>query len=375
MAARALLIPMPVIIEEEEEWEDASSSDDNYNEDPEDDEHPPLSPELLFSHEVPRPPSPPTHAPRLRLLYHSQAWDTQIYMLKDGKVLKERASYPKLSRGYFGADEMNQMLRHWFRVLPEQLEEILGKNHPYISRIAIAMAPRQHMLIRGSGNSDHLPDQLVEPFPEMKGRIIMERVRPIKAAVIRVIIDRTISPVHQRRAITIPENYNLHPKAWLGFEQPPAVKDMLRNHPNLSTRPAYLDELIKFIGRPGVLELAREMGTALAVIHYDMNKDARNIKFRIGYNHTLDKAKLWVCGLGSMEDLKVNAKGDGFENERFYPRPGVGPGVFDVFWAAYALASEGILQWREEIAPEGSDKDTELRSLMIKVLLERLDTI
>ncbi|GKT51132.1 uncharacterized protein ColSpa_11313 [Colletotrichum spaethianum] len=309
MAPKAPLIPMPVILEEDEEWEDASSSDDNNTGD---DEHLSPPPGLLFPQEAARQPPPPTHAPRLRLMYHSQTWDTQIYMLKDGKVLKERASYARLCQGYFGAVEMYQMLRHWFRLLPEQLEDILGKNHPYISRVAIAAAPRQHMLIRSSGSSDHLPDQLVEPFPEMNGRLVMERVRPIKAAVIRVIIDKIINPTYQRRAIMIPENYNLHPKTWLGFEQPAAVKEMLRDHPNLSTRPAYLDQLLKFIGRPGVLELAREMGTALAVIHYDLKKDARNIKFRIGYNHTLDKAKLWVCGLGSMAGLKVNEKRDGF---------------------------------------------------------------
>ncbi|KAK1590497.1 uncharacterized protein LY79DRAFT_590449 [Colletotrichum navitas] len=364
-------IPLPVIPEEEEDWGDASSSSDDTcnenNENSQDSERLSPPPGLLFPHEMARPPSPPIHAPRLRLLYHSQTWDTQVYMLKDGKVLKERASFPNLSRGYFGAVEMNQKLLHWFRVLPEQLEEILGSGHPYLSRVAIAMAPRQYMLMRGSGNSDHLPDQLVEPFPEMKGRLVMERVRPVKPAVIRVLVDKVISPALHRRANTAPENYNLHPKAWLGFEQPPAVRDMLRNHPNLSTRPAYLNELVRFIGRRGVLELAREMGTALAVIHYDLHKDAHGVKFRIGYNPVLDKAKLWVCGLGRMGDLK--------ENERFYPRPGVGHGVFDAFWAAYVLASEGILQWRMEKAVKGSGKDAGLRSLMIKVLLERLDSL
>ncbi|KAK2017331.1 hypothetical protein LZ32DRAFT_551230 [Colletotrichum eremochloae] len=366
------IIRLPAIPEEEEEWEDASSSSDDSNiennEDTEDGERlscPP--PGLLFPHEMARPPSPPIHAPRLRLLYHSQTWDTQIYMLKNGKVLKERASFPDLSRGYFGTVEMSQRLRHWFHVLPEQLEEVLGSDHPYLSRVAIAMTPRQYMLMRGSGNSDHLPDQLVEPFPEMKGRLVMERVRPVKPAVIRVLVDKILSPTYHRRANATPENYNLHPKAWLGFEQPPAVRDLLRSYPNLSTRPAYLNELVRFIGRRGVLELAREMGTALAVIHYDLNKDARDIKFRIGYNPALDKAKLWVCGLGRMGDLK--------ENERFYPRPGVGHGVFDAFWAAYILASEGILRWRMEKAVKGSGKDAELRSLLIKVLLERLDSL
>ncbi|KAK1981804.1 hypothetical protein LZ30DRAFT_592000 [Colletotrichum cereale] len=391
MAATASNIQLPIIPEEEEDWEDASSSsdgthDENNDENNENNENnedgeqlSPPPPALLFPHEMARPPSPPIHAPRVRLLYHSQGWDTQTYMLKDGKVLKERASFPDLSRGYFGAFEMNRRLRHWLRVLPEQLEGILGSSHPYLSRIAIAMAPRQHMLMRGSGDSNHLPHQLVEPFPEMKGRLVMERVRPIKPAVMRVLVDKIIDPAYQRRANEIPENYNLHPRAWLGFEQPPAVKDLLRKYPNLSTRPAYLNELMRFVGRRLVLELAREMGTALAVIHYDMNKDARGIKFRIGYNPALDKAKLWVCGLGRMGDLKIDEGGGGFAGDpggyRFYPRPGVGAGVFDAFWAAYILASEGILRRREKDAAKGSGKDMELRSLMIKVLLERLSTL
>ncbi|KAK2055644.1 hypothetical protein LY76DRAFT_628201 [Colletotrichum caudatum] len=367
-------IPLPAIPEEEEDWEDtSSSSDDTCDEDDEHDENDEdgrrLSPPsgLLFPHEMPKPPSPPTHAPRLRLLYHSQTWGTQIYMLKDSNVLKERASFPDLSRGYLGASEMNQRLRHWFRVLPGQLEEMLGSGHPYLSRVAIAMAPRQYILLRGSENSDHLPKQLVEPFPEMTGRLVMERVRPVKPGVIRVLVDKIISPKFHRKANRTPENFNLHPKAWLGFEQPQAVKDLLRDYPNLTLRPAYLNELMQFIGRRGVLELAREMGTALAVIHYDLNKDARGVKFRIGYNPVLDKPKLWVCGLGRMEHLR--------ENERFYPRPGIGHGVFDAFWAAYVLVSEGILRWRMENAVKGSGNDTELRRLMIKVLLERLDSL
>ncbi|KAK1999397.1 hypothetical protein LX36DRAFT_743271 [Colletotrichum falcatum] len=367
-------ISLAAIPEEEEDWEDASSSsDDGCGEDDENDENaedggrlsPPPAP--LFPHEMPTPPSPRIHAPRLRLVYHSKTWDTQVYLLKDGKMLKERASFPNLRKGYFGAVDMNQRLRHWLRVLPEQLEEVLGSNHPYLSRIGVAMAPRQYMLMRGSGDSDHLPTRLADPFPDMKGRLVMERVRPVKPAVIRVLVDKIISPSLHRRAHATPENYNLHPKAWLGFEQPPAVTDLLRNHPNLSTRPAYLDELVRFIGRRGVLELARDMGTALAVIHYDLGKDARGVRFRIGYNPALDKPTLWVCGLGRMGELK--------ENERFYPRPGVGYGVFDAFWAAYVLASEGILRWRTEKAVKGSGKDAELRRLMIKVLLERLDIL
>ncbi|KAK2049395.1 hypothetical protein LZ31DRAFT_581657 [Colletotrichum somersetense] len=364
-------IPLAAIPEEEEDWEDtSSSSDDTCDEDDENDKDgrkvsPPSG--LLFPHEMPKPPSPPTHAPRLRLLYHSQTWDTQIYMLKDSKVLKERASLPDLSRGYLAASEMNQRLRHWFRVLPGQLEEILGSDHPYLSRVAIAMAPRQYTLLKGIENSDHLPKQFTKPFPEMTGRLVMERVRPVKPAVIRVLVDKIISPKLHRKAMRTPENFNLHPKAWLGFEQPQAVKDMLRNYPKLTVRPAYLNELMRFIGRRGVLVLAREMGTALAVIHYDLNKDARGVKFRIGYNPALDKPKLWVCGVGRMGDLR--------ENERFYPRPGIGYGVFDAFWAAYVLASEGILRWRVEKGVKGSSKDTELRRLMIKVLLERLDSL
>ncbi|GJD01297.1 hypothetical protein ColKHC_10122 [Colletotrichum higginsianum] len=387
MAASATLDRMPVIPEEkeDEEWEDASSSsDDNHIEGSQDgksddndgdDEHILPPPELLLSHETARAPSPPAHAPRHRLLYRSQGWDTQIYMLKNGKVLKERASYPKLSQGYFGADAMSHVLRHWSRVLPEQLQEILGPDHPYLARVAVAMAPRQRMLIRGSDDSDHLPDQLIESIPKMQGRLVMDRVRPVKPTVVRVLIEEIVGPEHRRRAYTTPENFSLHPKAWLGFEQPPAVRDMLRNYPNLTVRPAYLDQLVKFIGRRGVLELAREMGTALAVIHYDLNKDAHYVKFRLGYNHVLDRVHLWLCGLGSMGDLKVNDAGDGFENERFYPRPGVGPGVFDAFWAAYLLASEGILRWRGELAPEGLRKDRAMRTLMIKVLLERLSRL
>ncbi|CCF33165.1 hypothetical protein CH063_05412 [Colletotrichum higginsianum] len=273
MAASATLDRMPVIPEEkeDEEWEDASSSsDDNHIEGSQDgksddndgdDEHILPPPELLLSHETARAPSPPAHAPRHRLLYRSQGWDTQIYMLKNGKVLKERASYPKLSQGYFGADAMSHVLRHWSRVLPEQLQEILGPDHPYLARVAVAMAPRQRMLIRGSDDSDHLPDQLIESIPKMQGRLVMDRVRPVKPTVVRVLIEEI---------------------------------------------------LVKFIGRRGVLELAREMGTALAVIHYDLNKDAHYVKFRLGYNHVLDRVHLWLCGLGSMGDLKVNDAGDGF---------------------------------------------------------------
>ncbi|OHF00902.1 hypothetical protein CORC01_03730 [Colletotrichum orchidophilum] len=314
MAARATITPMP-IIHEEGDWEDASSSsDDDYNENEDDnrDEHlnPPRG--LLFSHEMARPPSPPTHSARLRLVYHSRGWDTQVYVLKDGKALKERSSYQKLSQGFFAADEMASILHHWANALPEQMEDIMGDNHPYLSRFALPAAPRQYKLIRGSNGSHHLPDQLIEPFPEMQGRLVMERMRPIKPTVIRIIIDHTIDPDFQKQALSMPENYNLHPKVWLGFEQPPEVRDMLKDHPNLATRPAYLDQLLKFIGRAGVLELARKMGSALAIIHHDLNKDARNVKFRLAYDPMQDKAQLWMCGLGNMDDLRANEAGDGF---------------------------------------------------------------
>lgn len=306
MADQATITAIPA--DPDEEWESTSSSDDDYDED--ENICPPQS--LLFSHENPAPRSPLSHAPRSRLLFHSRDWHTQVYMLDDGNVLKERSSYPKLSDGFFAAEDMNQALRHWHRVLPEKLEDILGAHHPYLSRFAVPVAPRQLKILRGSGNSDHLPDQLTDPFPEMEGRVIMERMRPIKAPVIRIVIDQIIDPSLQQKALGAPENYNLHPKAWLGFEQTPAVSGMLRDYPNLSTRPAYLDQLLTYIGRPGVLELARQMGTALAVIHYDLNKDARDVKFRIGYDAFDDKAVLWVSGLGHMDALRVNEAGDGF---------------------------------------------------------------
>ncbi|KAL2882717.1 hypothetical protein SGCOL_001928 [Colletotrichum sp. CLE4] len=303
MASRGTIAPLPVI-HEEGDWEDSSSSssDDDYNEDE----------DLLLPHERARPPSPPSHSARLRLIYHSRTWETQIYMLKDGKALKERSSYETLSNGFFAADAFATLLTHWSNALPERLKDILGDDHPYLERLVLPAAPRQFKLIKGMDNSKHLPDQLLKPFPEMEGRLIMQRMRPIKPTVVRIIIDHTIGRDFQNQALMMPENYNLHPKIWLGFEQPPEVRDALKDYPNLATRPAYLDQLLKFIGRPGVLELARKMGTALAIIHHDMHKDARNVKFRLAYDPMQDKPQLWVCGLGNMDELKVNEDRDDF---------------------------------------------------------------
>ncbi|KAK1546442.1 hypothetical protein CPAR01_00409 [Colletotrichum paranaense] len=310
MASRGTITPLPVI-REEEGWEDASSSsDDDYDEDEDENLDPPE--DLLLPHERARPPSPPAHSARLRLIYHSRAWETQVYMLKDGKALKERSSYQKLSKGFFAADEFATLLSHWSNALHEQVQEILGVDHPYLSRLVLPAAPRQFKLIKGMDGSSHIPDQLMEPFPEMQGRLVMQRMRPIKPTIIRIIIDHTVGRDFQKEALTMPENYNLHPKIWLGLVQPPEVKEMLKEHPNLATRPAYLDQLLKFIGRPGVLELARKMGTALAIIHHDLQKDARNVKFRLAYDPTQDKPQLWVSGLGNMDDLATNGNDDGF---------------------------------------------------------------
>ncbi|KAF4780874.1 hypothetical protein HER10_EVM0003791 [Colletotrichum scovillei] len=259
MACRGTITPLPVI-REEEGWEDASSSsDDDYDEDDDENLDPPE--DLLLPHERARPPSPPAHSARLRLIYHSRAWETQVYMLKDGKALKERSSYQKLSKGFFAADEFATLLSHWSNALPEQVQEILGDDHPYLSRLVLPAAPRQFKLIKGMDGSSHIPDQLMEPFPEMQGRLVMQRMRPIKPTIIRIIIDHT---------------------------------------------------LLTFIGRPGVLELARKMGTALAIIHHDLQKDARNVKFRLAYDQAHDKPQLWVCGLGNMDDLATNGNEDGF---------------------------------------------------------------
>ncbi|KAJ0308718.1 hypothetical protein COL5a_006467 [Colletotrichum fioriniae] len=356
MAFRGTINPRPVI-REEEDWEDASSSsDDDYDEDEDEDDNLDPPEDILLPHERARPPSPPAHSARLRLIYHSRAWEMQVYMLKDGKALKERSSYQKLSKGFFAADEFATLLSHWSNALHEQVQEILGDDHPYLSRLVLPAAPRQFKLIKGMDGSSHLPDQLIEPFPEMQGRLVMQRMRPIKPTIIRIIIDHTVGRDFQKEALMMPENYNLHPKIWLGLTQPPEVREMLKEHPNLATRPAYLDQLLKFIGRPGVLELARKMGTALAIIHHDLQKDARNVKFRLAYDPMQDKPQLW-------------------ENERFFPRPGVGPGIFDAFWAAYLIVSEAIIQWKEDIAPEGSYRDQELRKLLMKVLVARLKTL
>ncbi|OLN97814.1 hypothetical protein CCHL11_02586 [Colletotrichum chlorophyti] len=296
---------------EEENWEDVSSSDDDYYE-----EGLSSPQELLLPHErlsPPQPSHPPkvrTHAHRIRLIHHSRDWDTQIYLLEDGKVLKERSSYLKLSQGYFVSNDFNQCTRHWHTYLRPQLETILGPGHPYLLRLTLPISPRQYELYEGPADSTHL-DGLSQPFPQIEGRLTMERMKPIRPLAIRIIIHDIVDEDHRDEALRIPENYNLHPRVWLGCEETDEIRELLAVYPDLSQRPAYLNQLIKYIGRPDVLALARQMGTALAIIHYDLGRDARGVKFRLAYDAVYDRAVLWVCGLGNMEGIQFRDGGDG----------------------------------------------------------------
>lgn len=288
---------------DEDDWQDASSS--SSSDDDCEDLVPPSS--ILFSHEQPEVASPPrrTHAPIESLLYRARDKTTEVWLLADGNALKKRTSFPKLEQGYDAARDLYETLRHWARHLPKQLEHILGAKHPYLDRISVPFVPYYDCLL------NHRPNPR-----GMAGSIVMQRIHPIRSSVVALAVSDILASVPLRLAArTIKANHALHPYVWMGMEQTAHIKDMLSTYPDMSQRPAYLDQILRYVGRRGALGFAREMGAALAVMHYDMRQDARGVRFRVGYDPEEDREVLWVCGLGRMGGLQMREDGGGFVGE------------------------------------------------------------
>ncbi|KAL0933819.1 uncharacterized protein CTRU02_210618 [Colletotrichum truncatum] len=239
------------------------------------------------------------------LIYQSS--DAKVYLDGD-RAIKEHISFAHLREEFHATDELYHSMRVWYTVLPQRLGEILGADHPYLNRLSgcYPIVPIQFTLVKRNANHTDTIDGV-----PVEGEIKMRRMVPVRPGIISDVIYHTFPTAALRaEARQLPANFDLHPLAYLGMNQPASVAEQRSQNTNLAAFPAYLEQITQYVGRKGVIMLARQMGIALAVIHVDLARDAHHVKFHVGYEEGYDRATLWISGLGRMNRLDVKDDGE-----------------------------------------------------------------
>ncbi|KAF6797552.1 hypothetical protein CSOJ01_12932 [Colletotrichum sojae] len=278
-------------------------------------------------------------------------------------VLKEHTSYEKL-KAYRKAA---LVFRDAFISLPFDLPLVPCQYSIFDERDPLSVGPVDHVPIAAG----------------MEGAILVQHIPHVFGAEVdnhshnpREAYSRHRPPSHLQVHYMGDTQVLLHPKAWLGMNRP------RQPYPSIPAarvgyfeQPLYLDEVLHRFGEPATRRLARQMGAALAVIHYELLLDASEVRFRLaqekkGFGRP---PSLWACGLDEMKHREPVGDGRGVEgilaervwaNEPFFPRPDIRPAwVFDAFRDRYVEVGEHIMNQKELVEEPGEVKRPDLSLL------------
>ncbi|TDZ14845.1 hypothetical protein Cob_v012250 [Colletotrichum orbiculare MAFF 240422] len=199
--------------------------------------------------------------------------------------------------------------------------------------------------------------------PPIRGAIIMDHVLPLSRNWVDRIFDDYLTPDARAQAHRRPENYEIHPRVFLGVEMTPDVRDRLADNPNLTGRAVYLDQCIQTLGLAAVKHLARQIGITYAIINFELLHSARSLEFRLYHDPDTHRPRLWVSShdLYPITDaplemdngtLRTTQVAEPMFRNPATPMPAVvDDDIFNEYMDAYVLASVAIIDKKKSDYP------------------------
>ncbi|KAL4724226.1 hypothetical protein ACLX1H_008839 [Fusarium chlamydosporum] len=197
----------------------------------------------------------------------------------------------------------------------------------------------------------------------------MQFVRPLSPEHIRALVNTFCDPSIRESMLSNPKLRNLRFHVHLGEMAPPneAMSQKL-------ARPVYFDQLFRAAPRRMVL-WARQMGLALAIIHWKCQYDGAGIHFQLALHEARPVVILWMTNFGQCKTFNANIgptlelskavannpawpkPPSAFKPERS-PRARCTKNVWEAFKKAYILASCTLLG--KDASPANAAKPAEV---------------